>query len=91
MAEVVIVSRDELQELIVDSLSTVLRIHLNKEDELPPLLTRKEVADYFSVTVATVDNLTRAGVLKKHYVNSRPRFKREEVQEAFSAWKKWQR
>lgn len=62
-----------------------------QRETLPELLNRKDVAKYFKVSLATVDNLTKAGVLKKHYLAGQPRFKREEVRAAFDGWKKYQR
>lgn len=60
-------------------------------EALPELLTRKDVAQYFKVSLATVDNLTKAGVLRKHYLAGQPRFRRDEVRQALEGWKKYQR
>lgn len=92
----VIVSRDELQALIIDSVQAVLRTQQPPKDEapgeaLPELLTRRDVARYFQISLATVDNLTRAGVLEKHYLAGQPRFRRDEVRKALEGWKKYQR
>ncbi|MFZ2901204.1 MAG: helix-turn-helix domain-containing protein [Saprospiraceae bacterium] len=60
-------------------------------ETLPELLTRRDVARYFQISIATVDNLTKAGVLEKHYLAGQPRFKRDEVRKALEGWKKYQR
>ena len=92
----VIVSRDELAALIIDSVQAVLRTHQPTKDEapgesLPEWLTRRDVARYFQISIASVDNLTRAGILTKHYLAGQPRFKRDEVRKALEGWKKYQR
>lgn len=92
----VIVSRDELAAIIIDSMHAVLRTHQPQKEEpqgevLPELLTRRDVARYFQISIATVDNLTKAGVLEKHYLAGQPRFKRDEVRKALEGWKKYQR
>lgn len=60
-------------------------------EALPELMTRKEAAAFLSCSIATIDNLTRAGLLQKHYLAGLPRFRREEVKSAFQNWKKYDR
>lgn len=60
-------------------------------DSLPEWLSRKQVAVYFGLCLASVDNLTRQGVLRKHYLGNVPRFHRDEVRKAFEAWQRYQR
>lgn len=60
-------------------------------NELPELLSRKQAAQFLGVSLGTVDNLAKAGVLQKHFLGSVPKFKREELLKAFEGWKKYQR
>lgn len=60
-------------------------------EALPELMTRKEAAVYLNCSIATVDNLSRSGLLEKHYLAGLPRFRREEVRTAFQNWKKYAR
>ena len=60
-------------------------------NELPELLSRKQAAAFLGVSLGTVDNLARAGVLQKHFLGSVPKFKKEELLQAFEGWKKYQR
>ncbi len=81
---------DELQTLIIDSVNACLKFHYFKvqgQERLPELMTRKQVADYLQISTATVDVLSRSGVLKKYYMGTLVRFKREEVREAKYNWK----
>lgn len=93
--EIVFVSmqKDELKTLIIDSVNACLKFHLPTEDkeELPELMTRKQVAEYLSVSLTTVDTLAKDGILHKHYIAGSPRFKREEVRAVADNWKPYQR
>lgn len=91
MNEIVVVQKDALQTLIIDSVNACLKYHLQREEgpgeSLPEVMTRQQVADYFGVTLRTVDTLCKQGILKKHFLGGLPRFKRDEVRAAFEAWK----
>lgn len=93
--EIVLLSipKDELETLIINSVNACLKFHLPKQEEaaaLPELLTRKQVAEYLSISLTTVDTLARDGILKKHFVGGSPRFKRNEVRTASGTWEKYQ-
>ena len=85
--EMVLVSKDELQTLIIDSVNACLQNLPRKEEpeELPEWLTRQQVAAYLNCSLATVDNYSREGLLRKVYINGLPRFKRDEVRQAVEA------
>lgn len=85
--EIVLLSipKRELETLIIDCVAAVMELHQPAREELPEWLTRKEVSKYLSCSLATVDNYSREGLLKKHYANGLPRFKREEVRQALEA------
>lgn len=82
----------ELENLLFDTakaaVKAALRDHLPADacrEGLPEWLTRRQVSEYLSCSLATVDNYSREGLLKKHHVNGLPRFKREEVRQALEA------
>ncbi len=89
----IIIRPDELKKLIREEVrqerERISLIEKEKQAE-SEWLTRKEVKDIFNVSLGTVDNLSRDGVLKKHYLGGSPRFKREEVLEALAAYNKYQ-
>ena len=89
------ISKDELQTMIIDCVNVCLKFYVPKQpvDNLPELLTRQQTAEFLSVSLGTIDNLSRDGVLKKHHLGGSnvPRFKRQEVREAFENWTKHQR
>jgi len=48
------------------------------------LLTRKEGANYLKVSLPTFDSLTKQGEIQAHIVGKLIRFKKEEIEAAFS-------
>lgn len=94
--EIVLVSipKNELQTLIIDSVNACLDFHLpkiEKEEQLPELLTRQQVAKYLSVSLKTVDNIVKDGHLKKYSFSGSTRFKREDVRAVPESWQPYQR
>lgn len=82
-----------LEETLERKLKERLEGYKSQEpaDSLPEWMTRRDVSNYFKICLASVDNLTRTGILKKHYLGGLPRFNRDEVKAAFTAWQKYQR
>ena len=79
-----------LEEVITRKLSEKQPDKPNGE-ALPELFSRKQAAGFLGVSLGTIDNLARAGLLQKHYLGSIPKFKREELLQAFDSWQKFQR
>ena len=78
-------------EGVFDAKLAPLKEAITKGEELPELMTRRQVAQYLAVTVQSIDNFTRQGLLKKHYLNGLPRFKREEVRAAAADYERYSR
>jgi len=68
-------SRTELMTLIIDCMNKCLKVEREKDI----LLTKQEAAKLLKVSVSTIENLMRAGVLEKYYVGRAVRFKRQNV------------
>ena len=51
------------------------------------LLTKKQAAKLLSCSTSTVDNLRRAGKIKRHYVGNSVRFKKSELLDALKITK----
>lgn len=96
--QVFLLNQDELTQIVEEVVRRAVREEMNggiqkkPEPTIPDYLSRKQAAEYLSVSLGTIDNLSRDGVLKKHYLGAIPRFKREEI---FSlkndGWKKYSR
>jgi hypothetical protein len=86
MSELIVMSKGEFQTFVEDLLNKAA----SKFNPPPPppttksegdeLITRTETAELLKVrSLVTVDNLSRKGLLKKHYLGTVVRFKKSEV------------
>lgn len=78
----------ELVNLITDAvrqeLQDINRLIGTNTNEVKELLTRKETGDLFSVSLVTIHEWCKSGILKPYKVGNRTYFKREEVMEVVS-------
>ncbi len=94
MSTVILVDPDDFFLRLEEIIEAKLRTILEKKEEgahLPDWMTRKQAAEYLSVSMATLDNLARVGVLRKHRMGSTVRFKKEELIHAFKNWQRYKR
>jgi alpha/beta superfamily hydrolase len=78
----------ELANLVIDAVRQELRT-LNRHVENPStptkeLLTRKETAQFFDVSLVTIHDWCKSDILKPYKVGNRTYFKRVEVMEVVS-------
>ena len=78
----------ELANLVIDAVRQELKT-LNRHVEHPStpvkeLLTRKETAQLFAVSLVTIHDWCNSGILKPYKVGNRTYFKRVEVMEVVS-------
>jgi|694.fasta_scaffold72940_2 hypothetical protein len=78
----------ELANLIAEAVRQEIRT-LNRQVEHPPaptkeLMTRKDVAKLFDVSLVTIHEWSKIGILKPYKVGNRTYFKCIEVMEALS-------
>lgn len=82
---------DELKTLIHSVISETLQNHqpaAPTADPMPEFLTRKQAAAFLKCAVASIDNWSRAGLLKKHFIGGRtPRFSRDELRSVLNGHK----
>jgi len=77
-------SPTELAILITDTISKCIenlnRFHAASEKDSPKeVMTRKEVADLFSVSLPTIHDWANSGIIKPYKVGNRTYFKRSEL------------
>lgn len=86
---------DELKTLLSEVVREQLETHIPKQAEpfadYPELLTRRQTAQLLSVSLASLDNWTASGRLRKHRIGAAVRFKKAEVLNALSSLQKFQR
>lgn len=80
-----------LEDVLEEKLAEFAQQPTNDEPGIPELLTRKQAAEFLNCTVGTIDNLTKRGLLTKHYLGGLPRFRRDELRAAFANWQRYQR
>lgn len=77
--------RNEIVSLIREAFNVELAEHLKQqegESDYNILLSRKEVAEYLKISLPTLHNYQKSGILKYHRVGSRILFKKGEILEA---------
>lgn len=93
-SKILVLEPEEFFQRLEESLTRLLTQHNSEKpdpEQLPELFSRTEAAEFLKVSLGTIDNLSRAGLLQKHYLGNMPRFKREELLQAFEGWQKFQR
>lgn len=76
------ITPNDLADLIQDGIKmqlSELKKCLNPDDLQCPHLTRKQTAEFFSVSLNCVNDWTRKGIIKSYKVGQRTYFKRSEL------------
>lgn len=86
---------DELKNLLSEVVRAELQTHIPKPAEpfadFPELLTRRQTAQLLGVSLASLDNWTASGRLRKHRIGVAVRFKKAEVLAALDNLQRFQR
>jgi excisionase family DNA binding protein len=86
---------DELKNLLSEVVRAELLNHIPAPAEpfadFPELLTRRQTAQLLGVSLASLDNWTASGRLRKHRIGVSVRFRKSEVLNALSSLQKFQR
>ena len=83
------ISIDEMEAIIVKNVNKALEAHgltagaIGTNDE-NQFLTKDEAAKIIKVSVGSIDNWTKAGILKATRIGSMVRYKREDINEALN-------
>ncbi len=86
---------DELRNLIAETVRAEIQTHIPAPAEpfadFPELLTRRQTAQLLGVSLATLDNWTASGRLRKHRIAGAVRFRKSEVLAALDNLQRFQR
>lgn len=85
MTEIIVIPKTELEAMLARFAADLradmaAQIRQAQPRPLPDLLTRQEAANELRVSVKTLDNKARAGLLEKVYTKTGVRFRREQVE-----------
>jgi hypothetical protein len=86
---------DELRNLIAETVRTEIQNHIPAPAEpfndYPELLTRRQTAELLSVSLASLDNWTASGRIRKHRIAGVVRFRKSEVLSGINDLQRFQR
>lgn len=84
MQDIVIIQRDalrtELADILKSELSTILSGFQPTPQKQESFLTRKETAQLFGVSLPTLDEWVKSGIVKAYRIGAHIRFKLTEVE-----------
>jgi len=75
-------SVDELKVIITDSFREQLKGLIPKPEPPEKYLTRKETAKLLQVSLVTLNDWSKKGIIQSYRINSRIRYKKSEIDEA---------
>ncbi len=78
------INRDELQDLIMDSMASFMEAFTEEYTSVPPqerYINRKIAAEIASVSVSTIDNWGREGKIERYHFGGSVRFHLPELLE----------
>lgn len=89
MSKIVMIEPDDFKEAfkseLIEELSNLINSRLSNQKEQPSqnkYVTRSEVCKMLSVSLPTVDQISKEGILKAHKIKNRVLFVRSEVEQA---------
>jgi hypothetical protein len=82
MDKLVIISRDELKELIIEAVSKAFD-EVNKDTFADKdLMTRKETAQFLNVSLVSLNIWSKKGIIQPYAIEGRVFFKKSEIESA---------
>jgi hypothetical protein len=87
MDKLVIISRDELKELITEAVSKAFD-EVNKDTFTDrDLMTRKETAQFLNVSLVSLNIWSKKGIIQPYAIEGRVFFKKSEIESALKTKK----
>jgi hypothetical protein len=82
MDKLVIISRDELKELIIEAVSKAFD-EVNKDTFTDrDLMTRKQTAEFLNVSLVSLNIWSKKGIIQPYAIEGRVFFKKSEIESA---------
>lgn len=77
-------SINELNKMIMTAVSEAVQPFIPDPEPETKYLTRKETADLLGISLVTLNDWTKKGVIKAYRINTRIRYKSNEVEKAIN-------
>lgn len=82
------INLDEFQKIIADTVrEEVANSQPESQQGTPEYLTRKEVADFLKISLVTLNDWSKKGIVQSYRIGARVRYKRSEIDQALRATK----
>lgn len=85
MSQVIVLTQDQLNEMlenVVSKVETIIKNSQRKEVTSKEWLTANEVCAILKISQTTLHEWSDKGVITKHHIGSRIRFRHDEIQES---------
>ena len=76
----IILSRQDLQEIVNNMVNVAMSHYLQKKQTDEQYLTRREVSKMLGVSLPTLHEFNKKGILQGHKINTRVRYIKSEVE-----------
>jgi len=76
----IILSRQDLQEIVNNMVNVAMSHYLQKKQTDEQYLTRREVSKMLGISLPTLHELNKKGILQGHKINTRVRYIKSEVE-----------
>ncbi len=88
MSQVIVLTQDQLQTFIdsmVQKVESLIKDSLKKETASKEWLTAKEVCQLLKISHTTLHDWSNKGIVQKHRIGDRIRFRHDQVEESLLA------
>jgi len=72
-------SVDEFKNIITDAVGTMLKQHISRHEEQTRYLTREETKDLLRISMPTLNDYTKKGILKGYRLGGRVLYNEQEI------------
>ncbi|MBK8875906.1 MAG: helix-turn-helix domain-containing protein [Bacteroidetes bacterium] len=86
MSQVIVMTQDQLNEMlanVVSKVETIIKNSQRKEVNSKEWLTANEVCAILKISQTTLHDWSNKGIIVKHRIGDRIRFRHDEIQESF--------
>ena len=79
MSELIVIPKEELIQELLTGFESILKDQQKKRLDAKEWLSTREVSDLLKISTVTCHEWSKRGILKKHRIGSRVRYRKDEV------------